>query len=185
MLVTVGRVGRAHGIRGEVTVLPRTDDPGTRLAAGAVLVTEPATAGPLRVERSRWHSGRMLVAFAGVTDRAAAESLRGVLLQVDVAEQDVPEEPDSWYDHQLVGLEAVTVGGQPVGTVVDVLHLPGQDLLVVRREGAAEALVPFVAAIVPEVDLAGGRVVLEPPPGLLDPEPAETTRPAPGNEQRW
>ncbi|WP_119729289.1 ribosome maturation factor RimM [Thermomonospora amylolytica] len=165
--IVVGRIGRAHGVRGEVAVDVRTDDPDARFAPGSVLRTDPGHVGPLTVERARWHSGRLLLRFTGVDDRTAAEQLRGTWLVVDAAELPPPEDPDEFLDHQLVGLTAVTPDGGMVGTVAEVRHY-GQDLLVVRRENGGEALVPFVAALVPEVDVAGGRIVIDPPPGLLD-----------------
>jgi 16S rRNA processing protein RimM len=170
MQLVVGQVGRPHGIRGEVTVQVRTDEPDRRFAAGSVLATEPAARGPLTVVSSRWHSGRLLVSFAGSADRSHAESLTGTLLVVDSAEVDPPENPDEFNDHDLIGLRVLTTAGDLVGTVSDVLH-HGQDLLVVQPETgpAAAALVPFVTAIVPEVDIAGGRLIIDPPPGLLDP----------------
>jgi 16S rRNA processing protein RimM len=170
VLVTVGRIGRAHGIRGEVSVDVRTDSPDLRFADGTRLTTEPAGAGPLVVGHSRWHSGRLLVRFQGVSDRAVAEGLRGVRLLAEVGEGERPDDPDEFFDHQLLGLRAVTPAGADVGEITDVMHLPGQDLLVIRRADDRETLVPFVAAIVPEVDLAAGRVVLDPPEGLLDDE---------------
>jgi len=173
VLVTVGRIGRAHGMRGEVSVDVRTDTPELRFSEGARLSTEPTAAGPLTVTRSRWHSGRLLVVFDGVGDRNLAERLRGVRLLAEIGDDEQPDDPDEYFDHQLVGLRVVTVGGDDVGEVADVLHLPGQDLLAVRRPDAPEALVPFVAEIVPEVDLAGRRVVVDPPGGLLDPDQAD------------
>jgi len=173
MLLVVARVGRAHGVKGEVAVEVRTDDPDTRLAPGAVLLTEPVERGPLTVRSTRDHSGRLLVRFVGVEDRTAAEDLRGTLLQVDVDPAQVPDEDDAWYDHQLVGLAVVDTTGREVGTVAGVVHLPAQDLLSVLRPDGSEALVPFVAQIVPEVDVAGGCVVVAPPPGLLDDAAAE------------
>jgi 16S rRNA processing protein RimM len=170
MQVVVGRVGRAHGVRGEVVVEVRTDEPGRRFADGAQLQTQPGAAGPLTVAHARDHSGRLVVAFAQVGDRTAAEALRGTLLLADV-NPDEQAGPDEFYDHQLVGLRARTRSGEEVGEVVAVEHGGAQDLLVVRRAGA-EVLVPFVAAIVPEVDLQTGVVVLDPPGGLLDPETA-------------
>jgi 16S rRNA processing protein RimM len=170
VLVTVGRIGRAHGIRGEVSVEVRTDSPELRFADGARLTTEPAGAGPLVVGHTRWHSGRLLVRFDGVSDRAVAEGLRGVRLLADVGEGERLDDPDEFFDHQLVGLRAITTTGDAVGDITDVLHPPGQDLLVVRRPDNREALVPFVVDIVPEVDIAAGRVVLDPPVGLLEDE---------------
>jgi 16S rRNA processing protein RimM len=171
MQLVVGRVGRPHGIRGELTVQVHTDDPDLRFAAGSVLATEPAERGPLTISSSRWHSGRLLVTFDGCADRTMAEDLRGTLLVMDSAEVGPTADPDEFHDYQLVGLEVVTVAGDPVGAVTDVLH-QGQNLLVVRPGpdhcGRDEILVPFVAAIVPEVDVKAGRLVIDPPPGLLD-----------------
>jgi 16S rRNA processing protein RimM len=188
MHIAVGQIVRAHGIRGEVIVAVRTDEPGVRFAAGSVLPTEPPERGPLTVAASRWHSGRLIVAFEGVRDRTAAEGLRGTLLVLDSAQIPPAPDPDEFYDHELIGLGVVTTAGDPVGVVTDVLH-HGQDLLVIRRDGApgpsvgqipvgprgpaaAEALVPFVGAIVTDVDVAAGRLVIDPPPGLLNPDEA-------------
>jgi 16S rRNA processing protein RimM len=168
MQVAVGRIGKAHGVRGEVAVEVRTDDPDRRFADGAVLVTDPPERGPLTVVRSRPHAGRLLVQFDGVADRTAAAMLRGTLLTVDSTGDPPLDDPDEFYDHQLVGLVAFSVGGEPLGDVEDVLHPPGPDLLVLRRPTGEETLVPFVASIVPTVDLAAGRLVVDPPEGLLD-----------------
>ncbi|GAA1803305.1 ribosome maturation factor RimM [Luedemannella flava] len=168
MLVVVGRVGRPHGIRGELSVEPRTDEPEARFAAGSVLITDPAAAGPLTVNSMRPHKGWLLVTFEGIADRTIAEGLRGVLLCVDTADLPDPEDPDEFLDHQLVGLAAVDDLGVELGKVVRVEHAPASDLLHVRLTGGKTALVPFVKAIVPEVDVAAGRVVLTPPDGLFD-----------------
>jgi 16S rRNA processing protein RimM len=161
----VGRIGRPQGVKGEVTVEVRTDDPDDRFAEGAVLTTE---AGTLTVESSRYQGKYLVVAFEGIPDRNAAEALRDTLLHVDRSELPELEDEDDFYDTQLVGLLAVLVDGTPLGTVDDVLHLPGGDVLSVRREAGDEALVPFVKAMVPTVDLAAGRLVVDPPEGLLD-----------------
>jgi 16S rRNA processing protein RimM len=174
MQLVVGRIVRPHGVRGELAVDVRTDDPELRLAVGAVLATEPAASGPLTVLRTRWHSGRLLVTFTGIEDRNGAEGLRGVLLLVDSAELEDVTDPDEFRDHQLIGLAVVDPDGEHVGDVSDVLHA-GQDLLVVSGSGkraGAEIMIPFVSAIVPEVDLDAGVLRIDPPPGLLDPEAA-------------
>ncbi len=174
MQLVVGRISRPHGVRGEVSVEVRTDEPELRFKPGAVLATEPAVAGPLTVQSRRWHSGRLLVSFAGVADRDLAEELRGVLLVIDSSEVAASGDPDEFHDHELVGLAVVTTAGLPVGTVTDVRH-HGQDLLVVAGDSRPEhdeILIPFVSAMVPEVDLPGGRLVIDPPPGLLDPDEA-------------
>ncbi|HEY6499912.1 MAG TPA: ribosome maturation factor RimM [Streptosporangiaceae bacterium] len=173
MQIAVGQIVRAHGIRGEVTVAVRTDEPDARFVPGAALATDPPERGPLTVVATRWHTGRLIVTFEGVRDRNAAEDLRGTVLVLDSAQIPAPADPDEFYDHQLIGLAVVTAAGVPVGEVTDVLH-HGQDLLVVRRAPgpAADALVPFVSAIVTEVDVPSGRLVIDPPPGLLDPAKA-------------
>jgi len=152
-----------------VTVQVRTDDPGRRFAAGSVLATEPAAVGPLTVLSTRWHSGRLLVTFAGSADRTDAESLTGTLLVVDSAEVGPPDDPDEFNDHDLIGLKVLTTAGELVGTVSDVLH-HGQDLLVISSvpESGEDALIRFVTAIVPEVDIEVVLLLIDPPPGLLD-----------------
>jgi 16S rRNA processing protein RimM len=167
MDLVVGRIGRAHGVRGEVSVDVRTDDPERRYAPGSVLATDPPERGPLTVAAVRAHHGRLLVTFEGVAGRDAAEALRGTLLVVDAATAGETAE-DEWWDHDLVGLTAVTVDGRELGAVREVVHVPGSPLLSVVGEGGREVLVPFVAAIVPEVDVPGGRLVVDPPEGLLD-----------------
>jgi 16S rRNA processing protein RimM len=173
MQLVVGRIGRPHGLRGEVTVQVHTDDPDLRFAAGSVLTTEPAARGPLTIASSRWHSGRLLVQFAGYADRTGAEDLRGTLLVMDSAQARSSADPDEFHDYELIGLTVQTVAGEPVGVVADVLH-QGQDLLVIQPPPdlplpeSGPILVPFVAALVPEVDVQAGRLVIDPPPGLLE-----------------
>ena len=121
---------------------------------------------------ARWHSGQLLVAFAGITDRTAAGELTGSWLSVDSSQLPATPDPDEFRDHELIGLSVRTCAGEAVGVVTDVLH-HGQDLLVVRRADHEETLVPFVKAIVPEVDVAAGLLIIDPPPGLLDPAQAE------------
>ena len=167
MRVVVGRIGRPHGIRGEVTVESRTDEPDERFAPGAVLSVD----GPvheLTVDRTHWHSGRLLITFHGVDDRNAAEALRGLLLHVDRDDDDVPDDPDEYYDSTLVGCQVTLADGAQVGIVTEVVHLPAQDLLAVRTRDDRDVLVPFVRAMVPEVDPASRRIVIDPPPGLLE-----------------
>jgi 16S rRNA processing protein RimM len=169
--VVVGRIGRPHGVRGEVTVEVRTDDPELRFAPGSVLLTEPASRGPLTVAGRRWNREILLLALEGpggpVESREAAEELRGTELHVPVADLPELDDPEDFYDHQLVGLAARLTDGTPLGEVAAVRH-EGAELLVVRRSEGGELLVPFVAAIVPTVDLDGGFVVVDPPEGLLE-----------------
>ncbi len=163
----VGRIGRPHGVRGEATVEVRTDEPDARFRAGTVLRTDPAERGPLTITAARWHREVLLLAFEGYDSREEVEALRDTLLEVPVAELPELEDPDTFYDHQLVGLAVRLPDGTPLGEVAAVRH-EGADLLVVRRTEGGELLVPFVSAMVPTVDLAAGEVVVDPPEGLLD-----------------
>ncbi|WP_061296963.1 ribosome maturation factor RimM [Herbidospora cretacea] len=167
MQLVVGRIGRPHGVRGEVTVEVRTDEPGERFAPGTRLTTDPASRGPLTVEQARWHKGILLLTLEGVHGREGAEALRDTMLVIDSAEIPPSDDPDEFHDHQLIGLAVVSAEGEPLGEVSDVLH-HGQDLLVVKRPGRDDAYVPFVKALVPEVDVAAGRLVVTAPPGLFD-----------------
>jgi 16S rRNA processing protein RimM len=188
MQLVVGRIIRPHGIRGEVVVEVTTDDPAARFAVGSELAVDspparapgptrsnappiegvPRNEGVLRIEAVRPHQGRLIIAFDGIVDRDAAEELRGVRLWVDAAEVGEPEDPDEFNDFQLIGLDVVDVDGRRLGEVVRIEHGPAADLLVVRMTEGRDALVPFVRAIVPTVDVPGGRLVLTPPPGLLE-----------------
>jgi 16S rRNA processing protein RimM len=170
--VVVGRIGRAHGIRGEVGVEVRTDEPERRFTVGAVLGTDPG-ARRLEIRSVRTHNDRLLLAFEGMTDRTAVEQLSGTLLLADVADAESPADPDEFYDRQLVGLavrpldDLLAQPGDSIGTVTEVLHLPVQDVLAVRRHDGAEVLVPFVAELVPLVDPVAGHVGVLDVPGLL------------------
>ena len=179
MRIVVGRVGRPHGIRGEVVIGVRTDEPDLRFAVGATVDARsspdddsPDGGEPLRVASARWHSGQLLVAFDGITDRTAAAELTGSWLSVDSSQLPETGDPDEFRDHELIGLSVRTCAGDPVGVVTDVLHY-GQDLLVIQPPDGQEHLVPFVKAIVQEVDVAAGLLVIDPPPGLLDPAQAK------------
>lgn len=165
--VTVGRIGPARGVRGEVFVEPWTDVPDERFAAGSVLRTVPTEAGPLTVEAMSLAGGKLVVRFAGVGDRAAAEGLRGVRLVIAASDRPELDDPEEFYDTDLVGLAARTVAGENLGPVRDIVHAGGADYLVLDVDGA-ERLVPFVAAVVPTVDLARGLVEIDPPEGLFE-----------------
>jgi 16S rRNA processing protein RimM len=167
MQLVIGRIAKAHGIAGEVSVDIRTDDPDHRYADGASLETDPPEVGPLVIESSRWHSGRLLVRFANVPDRNAAELLRGTLLVADSSTSRDADD-DGYWDHDLIGLKVLDRAGTSIGEVVDVLHSPGSPVLAVKHGSGRELLVPFVAEIVPTVDVKGGTVVIDPPEGLFD-----------------
>jgi 16S rRNA processing protein RimM len=174
--VLVGRVGRAHGVRGDVTIDVRTDEPDRRFAAGTQFETPR---GPLTVRSSRWHGRRLLVTFDGVSDRSAAEAVRGVDLWVVVPADERPSDPEEFYDHQLLGLRAETTAGDLIGEVSEVLHLPAQDVLVVPYQGR-DVLLPFVADLVPVVDVEARRLVVADTPGLLDDETGQADQAAAG-----
>ncbi|MCK9876170.1 ribosome maturation factor RimM [Frankia sp. Ag45/Mut15] len=177
--IVVGRVGRPHGVRGEVTIEVRTDLPQRRFTVGAVLGRAGGGAA-LTVTDARWHSGRLLLCFEGIGDRVAAETLRNVLLTIDASDAGSPADDDDadggadgdpadlWWDRDLVGLAAVTTTDAPLGRVTDIIHSPAGDLLAIARPGGGEHLVPFVREIVPTVDPVAGRIVVDPPPGLLE-----------------
>ena len=170
----VGRIGRAHGIRGDVSIDVRTDEPERRFVTGTVFKTPR---GAVTLTGSRWHGQRLLATFAEATDRTTAEALRGTELRVTVPAAERPEDPEEFYDHQLVGLLVVDVQGVELGRIADVLHLPAQDVFEVRLLDGREILLPFVSEMVPEVDLAVGHVVADPPAGLLDPDEATVAAP--------
>jgi 16S rRNA processing protein RimM len=165
--LTVGRIGRPHGIRGDVVVGVRTDEPELRFAPGSRLDTDPVPRGPLTVALSRWHSGVLLVRFEGIGDRDAAAGLGGTWLLVDSGAIAPPDDPDEFHDVDLIGLSVRLADGTVVGAVADVLH-SGQDVLVIKTADGRDVMVPFVLPLVPEVDVKSGFLVIEPPEGLLD-----------------
>ncbi len=173
--VLVARIGKPHGLRGEVTVQTHTDDPERRFVEGAVFATQaaPGSGVPreLTLASARLHREIWLLGFEQVPDRTGAESLRGTQLFLDAQELaggGVEEGEEGYYEDELVGLSVVGRDGTVLGTVTGLETRTAQDLLVVALTTGTEALLPFVEAIVPEVDLEGGRVVVDPPPGLLE-----------------
>jgi 16S rRNA processing protein RimM len=168
--VVVARIGKPHGLRGEVTVQLHTDDPQARFAVGERLATQ-ATAGSgvpraLTIRSTRVHQGTWLLGFEEIPDRTGAESLRGTRLVADA--QPTEDAENGWYEDELVGLAVITADGARVGEVTGLELGPAQDLLVVALDTGGDAYLPFVEAIVPEVDVDGGRVVVDPPEGLLE-----------------
>lgn len=179
MELVVGRVVKSHGIRGELVVEVRTDEPEERFAVGAELRGRKPRENTLHtfvVEAAREHSGRLLLRLRGVADRNTADAMRGMLFVIDSAELSPSDDPDEFYDHELEGLAVRMAAGRsdagaPVGTVIEVLHSAAGELLSIRPEGqsSGELLVPFVTAIVPTVSVADGVIEIDPPEGLLDP----------------
>lgn len=173
MELVIGRVARAHGVHGELVVDIRTDEPEERFAVGTVLRGRKPRAqehSNYTVTAARSHSGRLLLRVEEIADRAAADALRGLLFVVDPAELPPSDDPDAFYDHELEGLSVALEDGTAVGTVREVLHTAGGELLSIRPAGAeqGEHLVPFVSAIVVAVDVDARTIVIDPPDGLLE-----------------
>lgn len=163
--VTVGVIGRAHGIKGEVTIEIRTDEVERRFVPGVELTTE--TGRRLTLVGTRWASDRLLGRFEQVPDRTAAEQLRGASLLTQVPVDELPSGDDEYFDRQLIGLDVLNADGMRVGSITEVVHGPAQDLFVVDVDGT-ERLVPFVTDLVPVVDLTAGHVQLANVAGLLE-----------------
>lgn len=166
MQLQVARIGKPHGIRGEVTVQVLTDAPEDRFVPGTEFLVEPAASGPLTVSSARWNKDILLLGFEEVADRNTAETLRGAKLFIETEELD-GDDDEGWYEHELVGLEA-RVGTRVVGKVTALNTMPVQDRLLVTTPEGAEILVPFVEQIVPEVNIEEGFIVLTPPDGLFE-----------------
>jgi 16S rRNA processing protein RimM len=172
----VGRLTKAHGLKGALKLELFTDEPERRFVPGATFTLQVPTSSPwhgktLELSELRWYNSHAVGFFVGVSTREEAETLVKAILWVDHDLAEVPAETDAWYDHQLVGLRALR-DGQDVGRVVRVDHFPAQDLLAIDT-GSGEVLVPFVSAIVPTVDIAAGTVTLTPPAGLFEELPDE------------
>ncbi len=177
----VGRLTKAHGLKGAIKLELFTDDPGRRFVPGAVFSLQVPTESPwhgktLELAELRWYNSHPVGFFVGVSDRTAAEGLAKAILWIDQDDTESPDEEDAWYDHQLAGL-AVVRDGVTVGQVARIEHFPAQDLIIVKTPNG-EVMVPFVKAIVASVDIEAGVVTVTPPNGLfeeLPEEPAETT----------
>lgn len=171
--LVVGRIAKSHGLAGEVAVEIRTDEPELRFAPGSTLTARPpkskAAGRPLRVVSAREHANRLLVTFAEAPDRTAADLLRGALLVVQSEELPPNEDPDEFYDHELVGLRVQDRRtGSTLGRIADVVHSAGADWLVMADAGGRETLIPFVAAIVVEISRTEAVARVELPDGLLE-----------------
>lgn len=167
----MGRLVKAHGLKGALKLELYTDEPERRFVPGAAFSLQVPTTSPWHgrtvvLRELRWFNDVPVAFFEDVVDRTAAETLVRAILWVD--QDDAEElEPDTWYDHQLIGL-AVLRDGERIGEVSRVDHLPAQDLLAIATDGGDEVLLPFVKELVPEVDLAAGTVTITPPGGLFD-----------------
>jgi 16S rRNA processing protein RimM len=167
----VGRLVKAHGLKGAIKLELYTDSPDQRFQPGQVLELQvPETSEwfgkTITVTELRFYNQAPVLFLEGIDDRSKAETLIKAILLIETEADVLPEEPEAWYDHQLIGLKAV-VGEELVGTVTRVDHLPAQDLLAIETTNG-EVLVPFVKQIVPEVDLALRKLTLTPPDGLFE-----------------
>jgi 16S rRNA processing protein RimM len=167
----VGRLTKAHGLKGGIKLELYTDDPGRRFVPGAVFTLQvPADHAwfgkTVELAELRWYNQQAVGFFKDVPDRDAAEALAKAILWIEHTPGEQSDEEDAWYDHQLVGLAVVRDGVQ-IGTIARLEHLPAQDLLIVKTP-AGEVMIPFVKAIVPSVDVSTGIVTITPPPGLLE-----------------
>lgn len=167
----VGRLVKAHGLKGALKLELYTDSPKERFVPGAELELQVPESSPwfgktLKVAELRWYNQAPVIFFDGITDRTAAESLIKAILLVNTDLATLPTEPDAWYDHQLVGLKVIREGAE-IGKVARVDHLPAQDLLAIET-ASGEVLLPFVKVFVPVVDVAKGEVQITPPGGLFE-----------------
>lgn len=181
----VGRLTKAHGLKGAIKIEMYTDDPDRRFVPGAVFGLQVPGSSPwsgktLELIELKWFNSHPVAFFKDVLDRSAAETLLKAILLIDRDPDEQPEE-DAWYDHQLVGLKVIREGVE-VGTVTRLDHFPAQDLLHVETS-SGDIMVPFVKAIVPSVDIAAGTITVTPPAGLFEVLPddeddsADTTAP--------
>ena len=167
----IGRLTKAHGLKGALKIELYTDDPERRFVPGAVFSLQVPTGHAwhgktLELVELRWYNSHAVGFFKDVPDRTAAEGLAKAILWVEQDAAELPEEEDAWYDHQLVGL-SVLRDGVTVGTVTQIDHFPSQDLLTVKTD-SGEILVPFVKSIVSRVDVKAGTMIVTPPPGLFE-----------------
>ena len=160
MRLLVGRIGRAHGILGEVTIEVRTDDPDARFAIGQKLQTDEH--GDLTITSGRVHNGILLLGFAGFNDRNQIEKLRNTLLYAQVDINEAREDEDDYHVLQIIGCQAFLENETLFGEVADVINLPGQDLLSIKT-ATGETLIPFVRQLVPIVDVKNRRIIVIPP----------------------
>ena len=172
----VGRLTKAHGLKGAIKLELFTDDPGRRFVPGAVFTLQVPTGSPwhgkkIELVELRWYNQHAVGFFKDVPDRTTAEGLAKAILWIESDAAEQSDEEDAWYDHQLIGL-AVMRDGEKIGTISRLEHMPAQDLLIVKTPGG-DVMIPFVKAIVPVVDVKAGTVTITPPPGLLEELPEE------------
>ena len=171
MDLVVGRLGRPHGVHGEISVEVRTDEPELRFAKGSKLSVKESN-NQLTVLSSRWHQEKMLVKFEEITDRDLANEIKGKTLTIKIDPNSVETKKDQYYEFQLAGLKVIDKNDKTLGQIKEVITNLAQDLLVVETVDKREVLVPFVKQIVTNVDLNKKLVIMDPPTGLFDEENA-------------
>jgi 16S rRNA processing protein RimM len=176
----VGRLTKAHGLKGAIKVELYTDAPEKRFVPGAVFSLQVPTSSrwhgkTLELNELKWYNSHAVAFFKGVSDRTEAESLIKAILWIDQDLAEASEEEDAWFDHQLVGLRVIRDGVE-VGTVSQIDHFPAQDLLTVAT-ASGDVLVPFVKAIVTAVDVTAGTMTVTPPIGLFEELPDDEPAP--------
>jgi len=167
----IGRLTKAHGLKGGIKVEMFTDDPDGRFTPGAVFTLQVPDSSAwhnktIELTELKWYNSHAVAFFKDVPDRSVAETLIKAILWIDHDLSEVPEEEDAWFDHQLLGL-SVLRDGVKVGTVSAIDHFPAQDLLTVKTDNG-DVLVPFVKAIVTAVDVKAGTMTVVPPVGLFE-----------------
>ena len=172
----IGRLTKAHGLKGGIKVEMFTDDPDGRFTPGAVFTLQVPTSSPwhgktIELSELKWYNSHAVAFFKDVPDRSVAETLIKAILWIDHDLTDLPDEDDAWFDHQLIGLTVLRDGAK-VGVVAQIDHFPAQDLLTVTT-ASGDVLVPFVKAIVPAVDITAGTLTVTPPTGLFEELPEE------------
>ena len=170
-LVTVGRIVKAHGIRGEVKVVPETDDPERFLDFESVLIgPEPGKARKYTIKGIRFQPSSkgitVLASFDEVKTRNDADAL--VKSRLYVSEGALQLEDDEYFLHDLIGCTVVDVGGEHIGVVKDVLEMPAHFIYLVSRNGKPDAMIPAVDAFIEEVDLEARRITITSIEGLID-----------------
>lgn len=176
MELRVAKIGKPHGLRGEVKLNVFTDQPQERFVPGASFTTNDGAS--LRIETVRRHNEFWLVSFSGYRDRTSAEALAGTELNIEAG---ISREDDAWYSHELIGMQVYLTDGQLVGKVVDLKHYPAQDLLEIKEINGNRFQLPFVRQLVPEVETENKRIVITPPGGLLSTDSENEIVVAPGD----
>ncbi len=177
----VGRLTKAHGLKGAIKIELFTDAPERRFTPGSVFSLQVPTSSPwhgktIELLELKWYNSHPVAFFTGISDRSEAETLIKAILWIDHDMDEASDEEDAWFDHQLVGL-AVIRDGVRVGTLTHVEHFPAQDLLTVTTS-SGDVLVPFVKAIVASVDIEAGTMTVTPPLGLFEELPDQPEPPA-------